>query len=474
MSASETHINMFGGSPLNRLSWLRPSQQFLNAIIEAPNAKWVVFNAGQPLLFSGASKPTPALLSTADIKSVLGDTPYFGQGEKEGELLAEKDGEDNTHPQHSPTESARHRGIPITFLGLHEPSTEDSSLALPSSEFSDPKSAIEKLKGTPYFTVDLADLDYSEEQLNDFLKTTSFSKEGKPLAWSEPRALMTNLDLFTAAIFAEARSMADWNLRNKYCPGCGTKAYSMWGGWKIACRSLLPWADNTNKKPCPTTRGLHNFTHPRTDGVVIMIAIDETGEKILLGRGRKFPGNFYSALAGFIEPGESFEDAVSREMWEEAGVKVWNVKYHSGQPWPYPANIMVGFYARADSTKPIRVDLDNELVDAKWFTREEVAAVLNHRIGTRFDNTDHKKMTEHLEGRPVNATDPSNLGQAFSNDDKPVQPKEAVVEEPKKDEPPFKVPPTTAIAGVLIRDWVEGRISFPPENPPIPNRKGNL
>lgn len=84
-----------------------------------------------------------------------------------------------------------------------------------------------------------------------------------------------------------------------------------------------------------------------------MIAIDETGEKILLGRGvsylfppsphhsdlidptpqRKFPGNFYSALAGFIEPGESFEDAVSREMWEEAGVKVWNVKYHSGQPW---------------------------------------------------------------------------------------------------------------------------------------------
>lgn len=103
-----------------------------------------------------------------------------------------------------------------------------------------------------------------------------------------------------------------------------------------------------------------------------------------------------------------------------------------------------------------------------------MAAVLNHRIGTRFDNTDHKKMTEHLEGRPVNATDSSNLGQAFSNDDKPVQPKEAVVEEPKKDEPPFKVPPTTAIAGVLIRDWVEGRISFPPENPPIPNRKGNL
>ncbi|KAG1798332.1 NUDIX hydrolase domain-like protein [Suillus subaureus] len=92
-----------------------------------------------------------------------------------------------------------------------------------------------------------------------------------------------------------------------------------------------------------------------------MLAIDESGEKVLLGRNKKFPGKFYSALAGFIEPGESFEDAVKREMWEEAGVKVWNVRYHSGQPWPYPANLMVGYYATADSSAPIRTDLDNEL-----------------------------------------------------------------------------------------------------------------
>ncbi|PPQ64547.1 hypothetical protein CVT24_008449 [Panaeolus cyanescens] len=477
MSFTETHVNMFGGSPLNRLSWLRTSHKFLNAIIEAPNAKWVVFNAGQPLLLSGQAKPTPALLSTADIKPLLGNVPYFGQGEKDGELVVEKDGEDHSHLLHSPTEAARHRGVRVTFLGLHEPPSDDSSTALPSTEFSDAASALEKLQGTPYFTVDLADLEYSEEQINNFLQTTSSSQAGNELAWSEPRALMTTLDPFTAAIFALARSMADWNLRNKFCPGCGTQSYSMWGGWKIACGTLLPWVDNSKTKPCMTRRGLHNFTHPRTDGVVIMIAIDETGEKILLGRGRKFPGKFYSALAGFIEPGESFEDAVSREMWEEAGIRVWNVKYHSGQPWPYPSTLMVGFYARADSTKTIRTDLDNELVDAKWFTREEVLAVLNHRVGTRFDNADHKKMTEHFEGKPLTTSDkPGTLEpavQAFSPPDENSTVKTKPVEEtPLKDEPAFKLPPTTAIAGVLIRDWAEGRIKFPPENTQV--RKVNL
>lgn len=194
--------------------------------------------------------------------------------------------------------------------------------------------------------------------------------------------------------------------------------------------SLLPWADNTGKRSCPSGKGLHNYTHPRTDGVVIMIALDETGNNILLGRGRRFPGKFYSAFAGFIEPAESFEDAVVREMWEEAGVRVWNIRYHSGQPWPYPANLMVGFYSRADSTKPIRTDLDNELVDARWFTREEVQAVLAR--------TDGKK-------------DHENSVKAFSTDPTKADGGE---------EETFRLPPATAIAGVLIRDWAAGKIGF--------------
>lgn len=332
-------------------------------------------------------------------------------------------------------------------MGIHEKNaSEDGAAALPSTEFSSPDTALEainKLDGVPYFAIDIADLiadgEFTEGTLLEVLKETRIGKEGKAFVWSEPRALMTGLDLFTAAVFACARSLVDWNYRNKYCPGCGSKTYSMWGGWKKACLTLLPWADNTGKKPCPSGKGLHNYAHPRTDPVVIMIAIDETGEKVLLGRGRRFPGMFYSAFAGFIEPGESFEDAVAREMWEEAGVRVWNIRYHSGQPWPYPSTLMVGFYSRADSTKPIRTDLDNELVDARWFTRDEVLAIIN-------DTTDVRRHKE--------------LSESFG-DQKGDDPTKAE----EKKEAPIKFPPTTAIAGVLIRAWAERKIGFANEQP---------
>ncbi|KAG6864783.1 hypothetical protein C0991_007157 [Blastosporella zonata] len=167
---------------------------------------------------------------------------------------------------------------------------------------------------------------------------------------------------------------------------------------------------------------------------------------------KRFPGKFYSALAGFIEPGETFEDAVAREMWEEAGVNVWDIKYHSGQPWPYPANLMVGFYARADSSQAIRVDLDNELVDARWFTRSELLEVLGHPIGGKFGSNEYKKMAESTEGRNNQQT--PHLNPTY--EDKPAA----------RDDPPFRLPPVTAIAGVLIRDWVEGKIGFAPASEP--------
>ncbi|KAF8911552.1 NAD+ diphosphatase [Gymnopilus junonius] len=468
----KTHINMYGGSPLNRLSWLRPSQAFLNAVVRLPSSRWLLFNSGQPLAASNKAcltRPAPVYLTTADVKPFLGPEPYFGQGKEPGELLVEKEGEEDGHDRHSPTESVRHIGPRVVFLGLHERQSNDSTSALPSSEFKDPEEAVKKLDGTLYFSVDVSDLNYTTDQLQDVLKETIPGKEGQVLDWVEPRALMSNLDGMTAAIFAEARSLTDWNVRNKFCPGCGSTTYSMWGGWKISCTSLLPWTDNSNRKPCPTVKGLHNFTHPRTDAVVIMIAIDETGNKVLLGRGRRFPGKFYSALAGFIEPAESFEDAVAREMWEEAGVHVWNITYHSGQPWPFPANLMVGFYARADSTKPIRTDLDNELVDARWFSREEVLAVLHHKAGTRFNRADYKKLNEITEGRS-DTEDKAPLALAPAEATAPQsQPPTAPSE---SEEPPFRLPPVTAIAGVLIRDWAEGKISFPLEENAI--QKGNL
>lgn len=168
-------------------------------------------------MVSSNTKPSPIYLTTNDVKPFLGQEPYFGQGKDPGDLIHgnEHTGED-THKDHSPTDAARHLGIPVIFLGVQESQISDSnSTALSLSQFSDPETAIKKLDGTPYFAMDVADLDYTAERLQEILKETAPGREGKVLDWSEPRSSMINLDIFTAAIFASARSMLDWNRRNK-------------------------------------------------------------------------------------------------------------------------------------------------------------------------------------------------------------------------------------------------------------------
>lgn len=221
---------MFGGSPLNRYSWLRTSHHFLNAIIALPQTRWILYNAGQPLVISnvsdapgGTSAPRPELayLTTSDITSFLGPQPFFGQGQETGTIVAD---EINKVP-FSVTEAARHhpQSVRVVFMGVHEKQANlDVSAALPSSEFASPDAAIEaikKLDGTPYFSMDVADLildgTFTEEGLLEILKASAQGKEGKLFTWSDPRALMTGLDRFTGAIFAISRSLVDWNYRNK-------------------------------------------------------------------------------------------------------------------------------------------------------------------------------------------------------------------------------------------------------------------
>jgi len=188
--------------------------------------------------------------------------------------------------------------------------------------------------------------------------------------------------------------------------------------------------------------------------------LNESQDQILLGRKKQFPAMSYSTLAGFIEPGESFEDAVKREVWEEAGIRVRNVKYHSGQPWPYPANLMVGFYAIGDPLESIRIDLDKELEDARWYTRDEVLAVLQHEKGTDFTRSDYKKMAIIDEGVKVTASVDDPLGGDAAVRDGQTRDTPVHVQVTHDDtEPPFRVPPRTAIAGVLISDWAFGRAS---------------
>lgn len=138
----------------------------------------------------------------------------------------------------------------------------------------------------------------------------------------------------------------------------------------------------SEEKPACTTRTtISNLSFPRTDPTIIVAVVSTDGKRVLLGRSKRFPPNLYSTLAGFIEPAESIEDAVRREVWEEAGVTLSRVVIHSSQPWPYPANLMIGAVAQVSDPAHEKINLehDPELEDARWFDVEEVEEAL--RIG---------------------------------------------------------------------------------------------
>ncbi len=159
-----------------------------------------------------------------------------------------------------------------------------------------------------------------------------------------------------AQLMAFARALFYWHRRHVFCGLCGAPTVSGEAGHVRKCTN----AD------CATTH------FPRTDPAVIMLVID--GDKCLLGRRPGRQNFMYSTLAGFVEPGESLEEAVAREIMEEAGIQITNVRYAHSQPWPFPANLMLGFYADAASTD-ISFNTD-ELADARWFDRDEVRELM--------------------------------------------------------------------------------------------------
>jgi len=156
-----------------------------------------------------------------------------------------------------------------------------------------------------------------------------------------------------AGLLAYARAMVSWRRRHRHCGSCGAPTRAEQAGHVMAC---------TDGR-C----GAQSF--PRLDPAVIVLVTD--GERALLGRQASWPAGRYSTLAGFVEPGESLEDAVRREVLEETGVHTGRARYHSSQPWPFPSSLMLGFVADA-ATHEIRLG-DDELEDARWFTREEIA-----------------------------------------------------------------------------------------------------
>ncbi|KAL5729524.1 NAD(+) diphosphatase [Ranunculus cassubicifolius] len=235
--------------------------------------------------------------------------------------------------------------------------------------------------------------------------------------WSEPAAMGE------LAVAGHARALLEWHNVSRFCGHCGQKTVPVDAGRRKKCSS----------EDCKTR------VYPRVDPVVIMLVIDKENDRALLGRQSRFVPRMWSCLAGFIEPGESLEEAVRRETWEESGVEVGEVVYHSSQPWPVgpssmPCQLMVGFFAYAKSVE-INVDKE-ELEDAQWHSREDVRKALTFAEYEKAQKNAAAKVDQMCKG--------VEKGQNFSADYN-VESGELA---------PMFIPGPFAIAHHLISSWV--------------------
>ena len=204
-----------------------------------------------------------------------------------------------------------------------------------------------------YYAHDISNWDPKES--NDILKSNFLdeTQQNHPdlelyQSFSDLRLMMTQLTKLEASLASTAKALFSWHNSNNFCSKCGNKSISTLAGWQRDCTK------------CNTQH------YPRTDPVVIMLITE--GDNVLLGRSPQWPDKMYSCLAGFIEPGETLESAVSREVKEETNIEITQVSYVTSQPWAFPSSLMIGCMAKAISKK-ITID-PLELEDAQWFSKD--------------------------------------------------------------------------------------------------------
>lgn len=252
--------------------------------------------------------------------------------------------------RHKPLVSPGNGGLELVRLPLDHPLMAETSAE---------RVFLGREESAGLWAADLAD--WEPEEVDDaalgaFLDPTRQRHPKAPdgAEFAELRAVMTLLDARDCEVAATARAVMGWHESHPFCARCGAASEMSMAGWQRTCPAC----------------GAHHF--PRTDPVVIMLITH--GNDVLVGRSPGWPEGMYSLLAGFVEPGETMEAAVRREVWEEAGIRVGQVDYLASQPWPFPASLMLGCHGKAAS-RDIRID-PAEIEDALWVSRERMVNVM--------------------------------------------------------------------------------------------------
>ncbi|WFD21165.1 NAD(+) diphosphatase [Malassezia caprae] len=359
----------FVGAPLNRASWLRGSHAFLNTAVTSADARFLLLSRGNPLVHATDERRKSLVFATwAEVKEAVLATAQpqseslFGP---EAYGLVPKDAADRAYA--ACTNGLLSPNLSLAFLGIESHGTS-SNKQVP--------------QGTPYFALSLlykrAGMDSTP--LEALLAQLTQSYDVLDMRLAVAIGALTPRD---AAYVGGARSIIDWNERFQHCAACGALQYSAAAGYKRVClRALqacatgeafferfgLPRLSGTE---CLSGRTLQNYAYPRTDLVVIVGIVSADTKRILLGRKRGWPAGYYSCIAGFVEQGESFEEAARREAWEETGLEIGTVMYQ----W----HLMVGMFAYATSPdEELQLDLDDELEEAFFATKAQVAQVLRY------------------------------------------------------------------------------------------------
>ncbi|XP_038143028.1 peroxisomal NADH pyrophosphatase NUDT12 isoform X2 [Cyprinodon tularosa] len=304
--------NYFGRETLDRLSAKRTDKVWLEAKLSAADTIFLLFSNLSPMVYT----------SQEDSRERPGDFQL-----------------------------CRFRYQDVKDL-LQEPSTVTIFLGMEKLRSPSSSSSSQSIAEPPVWFAINTDRDAAELLKRCREKNCSFPRS--------PNRDLLKLSEDEAGIVAQARSVLAWHSRYSFCPTCGSSTRLEEGGYKRSC----------SNSECRSLQGVHNTCYPRVDPVVIMLVIHPDGNQCLLGRKKIFPPGMFSCLAGFVEPGETMEEAVRREVEEESGVKVGAVQYVSCQPWPMPSNLMIGCMAVATSTD-IKVD-ENEIEEARWFPRQQV------------------------------------------------------------------------------------------------------